>query len=195
MVHLKTLVLNNNYMPMSVFPLYTIDAEDAIGRVLNGSADVVFNYDRPILTPSRDDLFWPSVIANKNGYKYRDEVKLKRETLYYRDHGKCMYCGNDLSIPTLSIDHVIPRSKNGKHEWRNVVAACSRCNQDKKDDDPVGKWKPKQQPYKPSFFQLLDLRKKYPITVFDKNWMEFLPKWSGEVIVKDQNRHFSCEAV
>jgi hypothetical protein len=192
MVHLKTLVLNNNYMPLSVFPLYTIPAEDAISRVLNGNADSVFNYSRPILTPSRDDLFWPSVIVNRNGFKYRDEVKLKRETLYYRDHGRCMYCGGDITIPTLSIDHVIPRSKNGKHSWTNVVASCRDCNQEKKDEMPLGKWKPKQAPYKPSFFQLLELRKQYPIVVHDMNWMEFLPKWGGDVVVREP---FMCEAV
>lgn len=189
----KTLVLNANYMPLSVFPLYTINAQDAIQRVLNGSAVSVFEYDRQILTPSRDDLYWPSVIANKNQYRYADRVKLKRETLYYRDHGLCIYCDSPLTIETLSIEHVIPKSRGGKHVWENVAAACEKCNYEKADSPPSGRWKPKRKPFKPSFFQLLEVRKKYPITVYDERWLQFLPNWTGKVIVKDINKELATD--
>ena len=106
---LYTLVLNTNFMPLSVFPLYKIPAEDAITRILTGSAEKVFDYNSIIKTPSRNDLYWPSVIANKNGFKYRDEVKLKKETLYYRDHGRCMYCNSELKVNSLTFDHVLAR--------------------------------------------------------------------------------------
>lgn len=33
----------------------------------------------------------------------------------------------------LTIDHILPLSKGGGHEWNNVVAACSRCNNKKAD--------------------------------------------------------------
>lgn len=190
---LYTLVLNTNYMPLSVFPLYKIPAEDAITRILTGSAEPVFNYDSLIKTPSRTDLYWPSVIANKNGFKYSDEVKLKKGTLYYRDHGRCMYCNSELKINTLTYDHVIARSRGGKHSWDNVVASCSDCNAEKSDAPAKGRWVPKQKPYKPSFFQLLDLRKNFPITVPDERWMEFLPKWSGTVNITGPQ--FSCQEV
>jgi 5-methylcytosine-specific restriction endonuclease McrA len=180
---LHTLVLNTNYMPLSVFPLYKIPAEEAITRVLTGSAEPVFNYDSLIKTPSRNDLYWPSVIANKNGFKYSDEVKFKKETLYYRDHARCMYCGTELKITTLTYDHVHPRSKGGKHGWENVVASCHECNAEKSDAPAKGRWKPKQMPYKPTFFQLLDIRKNFPISVPDARWMEFLPLWGSTVTV------------
>lgn len=190
---LYTLVLNTNYVPLSVFPLYKVNAEDAITRVLTGTADSIFNYNSIIKTPSRNDLYWPSVIANRNGFKYSDEVKLKKETLYYRDHGKCMYCGEPLKINTLTFDHVHPRSRGGRHEWENVVAACKECNSDKGDELPKGKWYPKQKPYRPSFFKLLDIRKNFPITIPDERWMEFLPRWSGDVTIKEPQ--LFCEAL
>jgi 5-methylcytosine-specific restriction endonuclease McrA len=31
------------------------------------------------------------------------------------------------------VDHVHPRSRGGRHEWGNVVAACRRCNHRKAD--------------------------------------------------------------
>jgi hypothetical protein len=193
-MHLKTLVLNANYMPKSVFPLYTINAKVAIERIIKGNAVSVYDYDRRILTPSHHDWYWPSVIANKNGFRYADRVKLKKETLFYRDHGVCVYCDEPLTPDTVSIEHVIPRSKGGQHVWENVAAACFDCNQKKADAPPTGPWVPKRKPYKPSFFQLLEIRKKYPIVVYDERWIQFLPNWTGEVIIKSYNHtKFECE--
>jgi 5-methylcytosine-specific restriction endonuclease McrA len=46
-----------------------------------------------------------------------------------RDGGRCVYCGGTAT----SIDHVVPRSRGGRHEWGNVVSACRRCNHVKAD--------------------------------------------------------------
>ncbi|MCW6038567.1 HNH endonuclease [Spirulina subsalsa FACHB-351] len=56
----------------------------------------------------------------------------RREVLR-RDHHRCQYCG---SHKKLTLDHVIPRSKGGKHSWDNVVIACERCNGFKGDRTP-----------------------------------------------------------
>jgi 5-methylcytosine-specific restriction endonuclease McrA len=40
-----------------------------------------------------------------------------------------VYC----AAPATSIDHVIPRSRGGAHNWENVVSACHRCNHTKAD--------------------------------------------------------------
>ena len=44
---------------------------------------------------------------------------------------RCAYCG--VHSDKLQQDHVIPLSKGGNHTFRNVVPACSKCNQRKKD--------------------------------------------------------------
>jgi 5-methylcytosine-specific restriction endonuclease McrA len=31
----------------------------------------------------------------------------------------------------MTMDHVIPRAKRGRHHWENVVSACRSCNQKK----------------------------------------------------------------
>lgn len=49
--------------------------------------------------------------------------------------GLCCYCGADGD----SIDHILPISRGGKHEWANVVLACKACNGDKRNMTP-GEW-------------------------------------------------------
>lgn len=187
MTQLKTLVLNNNYMPLSLFPLYTISAEDAITRYLNTNCTVVEWYDKPLLTPSRSDLKWPSVIANHNGHSFKKDAKLKKESLYYRDHCVCQYCGGPLTLQgsgdkSITFDHVIPRAKGGKHSFDNVVASCKPCN-NKKGDTQSSKWTPRQKPWIPTFYEMLQIRSKYPIVIYDEKWKNFLPNWTGEITV------------
>jgi 5-methylcytosine-specific restriction endonuclease McrA len=45
--------------------------------------------------------------------------------IYKRDNHTCQYCGSKKS---LTIDHVIPRSRGGQDTWENMVVACSSCN-------------------------------------------------------------------
>lgn len=182
-INLRTLVLNPNFMPVSVFPnLYTIPAEDAIVRHLNGSCTVVYWHNRHVLTPSRHDLFWPSVIVNNNTRSFNKEVRLKRSTLYYRDHMRCSYCDEELEFHENTYDHVIPRVRGGDHSWENVVLACKECNSKKGDSLPVGKWTPKRKPYKPTFFDLLEQRKKFPVYIDDENWRQFLPGFTNTIV-------------
>lgn len=186
-VGLRTLVLNNQWQPVSLFPLYAIAAEDAITRHLTGSGYVVAWYDRPILTPSSVELKWPSVIVNPSSYTYAREVTLKKDSLFYRDHCKCVYCGDDLTLRsgrsnTITVDHYIPRGAGGSNSWDNVVASCARCNERKGDSLPGREWRPSRLPWKPSFAEMLSIRSKFPITVDDESWLQFLPKFADVTV-------------
>jgi 5-methylcytosine-specific restriction endonuclease McrA len=55
-------------------------------------------------------------------------VNFSRRNVLARDEYRCQYCGHRASVRELTLDHVIPRSRGGKHCWTNVVAACYRCN-------------------------------------------------------------------
>jgi|TARA_R110002020_G_scaffold78132_4_gene196683 5-methylcytosine-specific restriction endonuclease McrA len=76
----------------------------------------------------------PSVIVL---FQYIDEklftLPCTRKNVLIRDENKCQYCGKQFREASLTLDHVIPRSKGGKSIWTNVVAACKPCNQKKRD--------------------------------------------------------------
>lgn len=186
MLGLRTLVLNANYMPVSYFPrLKTIPVEEAITRVLNGTCHVVFEYDRKIKHPTMD-MCWPSVIARNKIEEINFKVgnNVKRDFLYYRDHGICVYCEKTLeSYHEVTYDHVVPLSRGGSNGWENIVSACTSCNNRKGNHMPAGEWKPKLSPYKPTIFELIDRRRKFPITVDDENWAMFLGDWHAPITV------------
>lgn len=50
--------------------------------------------------------------------------------------GTCAYCGQPAE---LTIDHIFPLSKGGKHVPNNVVGACGPCN-NSKHNNPVEQW-------------------------------------------------------
>ena len=55
-------------------------------------------------------------------------VRFNRRNLFARDGNRCQYCGKSFPTSELSLDHVIPRSRGGKHTWENLVSACRSCN-------------------------------------------------------------------
>lgn len=184
MLGLRTMVLNADMTPISMMPLEVIAAEDAVTRVHNGTCFVVEEYDRWIKTPTVK-MRWPSIIARKHFLSMDRSVALNRENLYYRDHAVCAYCGGELSSKTITIDHVWPQSMGGKLEWENATAACGRCNSAKGSEKPVGKWAPRHKLYAPNYYQLLNVRRKFPISIGHPGWAKWLGEWEGKINVVD----------
>tara|TARA_R110002074_G_scaffold8679_8_gene35335 strand:+ start:867 stop:1421 length:555 start_codon:yes stop_codon:yes gene_type:complete len=183
MIGLRTLVLNANYMPVGLFPLHTIPVEDAMTRIFNQSCHVVYDYSRKIQHPTLN-MYWPAIIARSKNNTIRMGVKFKRETVYYRDHGMCQYCEKPLDLKSSTYDHVVPRSLGGTHNWENVVIACRTCNGKKGNRLPKGEFRPKRQPYKPNYWQLLEARKRFPIYVDHHSWSDFLSDWDAEILIR-----------
>jgi hypothetical protein len=53
---------------------------------------------------------------------------LNNRALFERDRRTCLYCGNHFKTTLLTRDHVLPRAKGGRDNWKNVVTACKACN-------------------------------------------------------------------
>ncbi len=51
-----------------------------------------------------------------------------RKIVWMRDRGQCVECG---SSRNLEFDHIIPVSKGGSIEAKNVQVLCSKCNRKK----------------------------------------------------------------
>lgn len=43
----------------------------------------------------------------------------------------CFYCGKKLTRHNATIDHIIPLSRGGTNDKRNLVLCCQKCNWDK----------------------------------------------------------------
>jgi 5-methylcytosine-specific restriction endonuclease McrA len=121
----RALVLN-----ASLEPLCVVGVHRAVSLVLNGKA-VVLETDGRVLRSERMSLPVPHVVCLTRyvHVPYRRSVTPTRRTVLARDAHRCAYCAG----PADTVDHVHPRSRGGRHEWTNVVAACSRCNHRKAD--------------------------------------------------------------
>lgn len=125
----KVLVLNATMEPLCVVP-----ARRAVVLVLTSKADVV-HHNGHRFRSERLDLAAPSVVRLRRFVQvpYRRRAALSRRGVFIRDEHACQYCGRSAE----NVDHVIPRSRGGGHEWENVVAACRRCNGRKRDQTPA----------------------------------------------------------
>jgi 5-methylcytosine-specific restriction endonuclease McrA len=80
-------------------------------------------------------------------------VVLTRQNVFKRDKFACQYCGSPKS---LTLDHIIPRSKGGKTSWSNLVTACQPCNTRKGDRTPdQANLKLRSKPQKPTYMMFL----------------------------------------
>ena len=58
----------------------------------------------------------------------RLRLPCSRRGVLTRDRETCQYCGVQPGRTQLTVDHVLPRSRNGQTTWENVVTACRECN-------------------------------------------------------------------
>jgi 5-methylcytosine-specific restriction endonuclease McrA len=83
-------------------------------------------------------------------------VPATRAAVMLRDLHTCQYCGDLPGRHELTVDHVIPRSRGGGHQWQNLVTACKRCNQKKGSQTPEeAQMHPIRKPYEPSYVALV----------------------------------------
>jgi len=79
----------------------------------------------------------PEVIMLTRYDKFPEaKTHFSRRTLYKRDHYTCQYCGCHPGTESLTIDHVVPRSRGGETTWTNTVLACVECNAKKANRTP-----------------------------------------------------------
>lgn len=146
---MRALVLNFDFSPVSVCTV-----ERAFLLIYLDKAEQVKNFtDRALHTVSRAYPM-PAVVRLSRyvNIPYKS-VELNRNNIFKRDGHECQYCG---SVIDLTLDHLIPRSKGGQSNWKNLVTACKSCNARKGDEAPeVVGLNLKQPPFKPSYVMFL----------------------------------------
>ncbi len=121
------LLLNATYEP-----LHVITARRALGLLLAGKAEMIEEGDGEFRSPSRTVTI-PAVVRLHYMVRvpFRARVPLTRRTLTIRDNGRCQVARCPQRGST--IDHVVPKSRGGKHIWSNVVLMCAKHNEQKSD--------------------------------------------------------------
>lgn len=124
---MAVLLLNASYEPLRVVAL-----RRAIGLVLAGKADTLAEGDGVIRSASIS-LAMPAVIRLRYMVRvpFRATAPLSRRAVLARDSKRCQFSHCNRVAST--VDHLVPRSRGGEHQWTNLVAACAACNARKGD--------------------------------------------------------------
>jgi len=165
------LVLNQNYEPLNV-----CNTRRALVLINGGKAEVLEHGDGVLRSPSTA-FRRPSVIRLIYLIRRpRPRVRLTRREIFMRDHFTCQYCG--VKSKDLTLDHLIPRHRGGRHTWDNLVSACRACNHRKGGKTPDEARMPlRLSPAEPKatslylFGQYLDS---------NQEWEKFIPGWERE---------------
>ncbi len=129
MINFPVLVLNQTYEPLSICRV-----RRAVVLLQQGKAEMLEN-GLGFIHSASDTFPVPSVI--KLDYlirRPRPQRKLTRFEIFHRDQYICQYCNKQTR--QLTIDHVVPRYRDGQHTWENMVSACIPCNRRKAGRTP-----------------------------------------------------------
>lgn len=117
-------MLNASYEPLQL-----ISIRRAVILLLQEKAELVEATEQQ-LRAQRFALDIPLVIRLMKYIRIPRRLRLpcSRRGILARDHDTCQYCGSQPGRSTLTVDHVLPRSRSGPTTWDNVVTACRECN-------------------------------------------------------------------
>jgi 5-methylcytosine-specific restriction endonuclease McrA len=174
------LVLNADFRPLNYFPLSLWSWQDAIKAVCLERVTIISEYEQSISSPTTV-INLPSVIALKEYVPQNRNPAFTRFNVFLRDRFSCQYCGNGFSASDLTFDHVVPRSKGGRTNWTNVVAACSPCNLRKGNKLPGQcNMHPLLRPSAPNMWQLQENGRAFPPNYLHESWRDYL-YWDSEL--------------
>ena len=138
------LVLNQDYSALTV-----CSVQRAIVLIHLDKADLVEALPGYNLRSARKSFPWPSIVRLRYYVRvpYR-RIMLSRRNVLRRDGFRCQYCNQR---ERLTVDHVVPRSRGGRDQWTNLVAACIRCNNKKGNQTPEeARMLLRRKPFRPS---------------------------------------------
>lgn len=118
-------------------PLSVVTIPRAINLLLSGKADPVEDSGKKVRTINSEFPI-PSVIALRRYINVpRRQAHWSRRGVLVRDDYTCIYCGTQagqiqrgkvLTKSSFTVDHIVPKSRNGKDAWTNTACACEVCN-------------------------------------------------------------------
>jgi 5-methylcytosine-specific restriction endonuclease McrA len=166
-----TLVLNADAAPISMLPLSTITWEEAIKYLVTDKASVLEWHTGWIVHSVNWSTPVPAVMMLREYQKKKTAVRFSKQNVFLRDQYRCQYCGIDIQKRYATLDHVLPISHGGKSIWENCVCACGDCNSRKGNNQQI---KPKIAPRKPSYYELVEKRRKMSWDLQHPSWIDYI---------------------
>jgi 5-methylcytosine-specific restriction endonuclease McrA len=95
--------------------------------LLKGVVQAIEFWPNPILSAGGDYYQVPKIVMVKKYVKRNKRFVPNKRNVFLRDNYTCQYCGCE-KPEHLTLDHVLPQSRNGRNTWENLVCACRDCN-------------------------------------------------------------------
>lgn len=61
---------------------------------------------------------------------------IDRQKVLEKYNGHCAYCGCEITLKTMQVDHRIPKRSGGKDNMENLIPSCRLCNHYKRGGNP-----------------------------------------------------------
>ena len=165
------LLLNKDGQPVSLLPVSTINWQEAIKYLVLDKGTPLAWHEDWIVHSANWETPVPAIIILNEYMKPKSTIRYSKANVFLRDGYRCQYCGDDVSRKTATLDHVLPVSHGGKTTYENTVCACGDCNAGKGNNKKI---KPKKAPHKPTYWELVERRKKLPFEMRHPDWAMYL---------------------
>jgi 5-methylcytosine-specific restriction endonuclease McrA len=129
----KILIIDSHGQPVRWALMQRAARYYAAGKVLTELGENIFGMAGGVqeATGLRSELLTSSIVMIRGRHRIplgHAHVGLTKHRLFARDRHICAYCAGHFSESELTVEHITPVSRGGRHEWTNVVTACRSCN-------------------------------------------------------------------
>jgi 5-methylcytosine-specific restriction endonuclease McrA len=129
----KILIVDSQGQPVRWALMQRAARYYASGKVVTELGDNLFGMAGGTQESSglRSEFITSSIVMIRGRHRIpigHAHVGLTKHRLFARDRHVCAYCGSQMHDSDLTVEHILPVSRGGRHEWTNVVTACRSCN-------------------------------------------------------------------
>jgi 5-methylcytosine-specific restriction endonuclease McrA len=119
----QCILLNADYSFMNL-----VGWKRALRLVVNNKVTVLSYSERGVRGAEGFVMQMPAVMKLTKLIRsvYRSRVPFSKRNVLVRDGFTCGYCG--VQSHTMTMDHIIPKSRGGASTFENCVACCRSCN-------------------------------------------------------------------
>ncbi len=129
----KILIIDSHGQPVRWALMQRAARYYASDKVITELGDNLFGMAGGVqeATGARSEFVTSSIVMIRGRHRIpfgHAHVGMTKHRLFVRDRQVCAYCANRFAEADLTVEHIVPVSRGGRHGWTNVVTACRSCN-------------------------------------------------------------------